>query len=729
MHWEEAKRCLCELLSVCPDDPRGHIGLGSIASQQGNTAKALSHYSIVDRLKSPPEFLLFAVAGILGSIGNYEGAIPYLERAAQSAESAAEPLGLSEQQHLGLLEIALVLLYRGHVAGIDAVARIFSTRAPHLENAIRKGLKAVDAHEPPILNVLRRLYEAAPNHDHLCTLFAGWLVSFGRDLEAKELLLQTVREYPTHWRALGMLGDLAHANGSFGEASKFVAEAARICPLPDISYPLLVGSLIRIASFDEASRAIDEGATKVKKAESILLLRVTLLKALGESTKALITAQDLARQYPESLDVQLALAESLTARGCTDDALKVQQQIANLYADDYRLARQWAGWYASQYKFSEAIEVLERVLALRPGDTDVMAQLMLMKFIDGDVAGAVAIDQTIDDLLETRGKEMRRFNHRHSFHRGLLREFNTNTWAMITTRQARTLPATLQVPRFLRELEKEPTYIGYAAVLLVRLRQACAKLATCKRETAAISKQVSQYWDSADPPDDVISLMSSWQHDQYEYQRYNDQSAWDFIKKHFDDRVLRAFEIAAHPTLRADLLRLAVLSVVGGIWGDADDRCCGSLEMITEPGFDLILLQEDIGTIGNNFIAAAPQHPFIQYALSVVTNNILERDGDSIWFISGPGALTLAFCHFYRNQLRQLSIPEGVRLIDTYTFSRTVAQHLPLAYKHQGSHWNHTSQRQRSLFRKPMGRPQFNTGEPNPFSKGFVGAAQERLDS
>jgi len=122
-------------------------------------------------------------------------------------------------------------------------------------------------------------------------------------------------------------------------------------------------------------------------------------------------------------------------------------------------------------------------------------------------------------------------------------------------------------------------------------------------------------------------------------------------------------------------------------------------------------------------------HPFIQYALSVVTNNILERDGDSIWFISGPGALTLAFCHFYRNQLRQLSIPEGVRIIDTYSLSNTVAQHLPLAYKHQGSHWNHTSQRQRALFRKPMGRPTFKTGEPKPFSKEFVGAPQEHLDS
>ena len=84
---------------------------------------------------------------------------------------------------------------------------------------------------------------------------------------------------------------------------------------------------------------------------------------------------------------------------------------------------------------------------------------------------------------------------------------------------------------------------------------------------------------------------------------------------------------------------------------------------------------------------------------------ILERQGDSIWFLSGPGALTLAFCHFYKRELRQLTLPAGVHIVDTFTLSRTVAQHLPLAYKHRGAHWNHQKQRNRSLFRNPSGRP------------------------
>jgi len=55
----------------------------------------------------------------------------------------------------------------------------------------------------------------------------------------------------------------------------------------------------------------------------------------------------------------------------------------------------------------------------------------------------------------------------------------------------------------------------------------------------------------------------------------------------------------------------------------------------------------------------------------------------------GPRVL-LAFCHFYKRELRQLTLPTGVHIIDTFTLSRTVAQHLPLAYKHRGARFNRT---------------------------------------
>jgi mannosyltransferase OCH1-like enzyme/tetratricopeptide (TPR) repeat protein len=708
--FEEANRHLQQALAISPSDARVHAALGSIASHQGNYLKAFQHYSIVEKVTIPTEPLLFALAGLFGKIGNYESAIPYLERAALVASTAAEKRDLPEQHQSDLLEFALVLLHRGRPEALESVRRIFAIHAPDLALAIEAGLDIAESGNSPVLHVIGSVHQAVPHHEFFPTLRAGWLVSFGRDEEAQALLRQTVHDYPAHWRAWGMLSDLAHANQSYDEAADLISKAVEHCPHADSIYPFLIKNRIQTAAFKEAWEAIEEGAAKSKHPEKLRWLGVAVLEAQGEPAKALAFAQQLAEQFPNSFDVRLTLAESLTLRGLYQDALQVQMKLVSLSADHQRLGKQWATWYASQYKFHDAIQVLEKLLVSRPGDTDVMGQLMLMKLCDGDIAGAVAIDRAIDDLLEIKGREKHRFNHRHSFQRGFLREFNTNAWAIEAMGQARSLPPTLQVPRLLRELEREPQYAGFAVATLVRLRQTSSINESRPKKDAAIPKRVSQYWDSTKPPGDVLALMSSWQLKAYDYQRYNDQSAWDFIKQHSDSQVLRAFESSAHPTLRADLIRLAVLSVKGGVWGDADDRCCGSLEAMTGNGYDLVLLQENFGTIGNNFIAAAPHHPFIQYALSVVTNNILERDGDSIWFISGPGALTLAFCHFYRNQLRQLSIPEGVRIIDTYTLSNSVSQHLPLAYKHRGQHWLHKSNRQRSLFRKPSGRPLESVG-------------------
>jgi tetratricopeptide (TPR) repeat protein len=703
--FDEANRHLQRALAISSSDARVHAALGFIASHQGNFLKAFQHFSIVEKVSIPTEPLLFTLAGLFGKIGNFEGAIPYLERAAHLASTTTDKRDLPEEHQSELLELALVLLHRGRPEALESVRQIFALHAPHLAAAIEAGLGKAESGNPPVLHVIGSVHQAVPNYEFFSTMRAGWLVSFGREEEAKALLRKTVCDYPEHWRAWGMLGDLAHANQSYDEASILIRKAVRHCPNTDGIYPFLISNRIKSAAFNEASEAIEEGAAKSKHPEKLLCLRVALLDSQGERANALTLAQRLSEQFPNSFDVQITLAHSLTSRGLFEDALQVQLKLVSLSPDHQRLGRQWATWYASQYKFHDAILVLEKLLVFRPGDTDVMGQLMLMKLFDGDIAGAVAIDRAIDDLLEIRGKEKHRFNHRHSFDRGLLREFNTNAWAIEAMGQARSLPPTLQVPRLLRELERETHYAGFAVATLVRLRQAGVFQESRPKNDVAIPKRVSQYWDSAEPPDDVLSLMASWQLRSYEYQRYHDQSAWDFIQHYCDTQVLRAFESSAHPTLRADLLRLAVLSGVGGIWGDADDRCGGSLEAITGNGIDLVLLQENFGTIGNNFIAAAPHHPFIQYALRVVTNNILERDSDSIWFISGPGALTLAFCHFYRNQLRQLSIPDGVRLVDTYTLSNTVAQHLPLAYKHRGQHWLHKSQRQRSLFRQAKGRP------------------------
>jgi mannosyltransferase OCH1-like enzyme len=146
------------------------------------------------------------------------------------------------------------------------------------------------------------------------------------------------------------------------------------------------------------------------------------------------------------------------------------------------------------------------------------------------------------------------------------------------------------------------------------------------------------------------------------------------------------------------LFRLAYLYVKGGVYADADDMCRHPIAPWLEEGSSLILLQEDLGSIGNNFMAAAPGNPFIRAALDHVVANILEKQGDCIWFVSGPGVLSKLFCQVYIDDLRQCRLPYGVMIKDIYQMQQKISMHLPRSYKQDGRGWSSVNAASKPLF-------------------------------
>jgi hypothetical protein len=142
--------------------------------------------------------------------------------------------------------------------------------------------------------------------------------------------------------------------------------------------------------------------------------------------------------------------------------------------------------------------------------------------------------------------------------------------------------------------------------------------------------------------------------------------------------------------MRSDLFRLAYLCEFGGIYADADDLCVNPIDGFIIFGVDLILVQEPTGSIGNNFLATSPRHPFIEFALSCIVNNILNKAG-GIWFASGPGALTICFCQMYMQFLERGRIPPGIAIQESHNLHRYVTPHLHINYKLSGRGWRSPS--------------------------------------
>jgi len=130
----------------------------------------------------------------------------------------------------------------------------------------------------------------------------------------------------------------------------------------------------------------------------------------------------------------------------------------------------------------------------------------------------------------------------------------------------------------------------------------------------------------------------------FDYFFYDDIAARSFVSRNFPQRVLKAYNALIPGGLKADIFKLCVLLLHGGIWADIDVLLETDLETLVEGN-------SFVGVVGatykgqafcvyNGFIAATPNHPFIRNALGRLVNNVLNRvkeDDITKEFLCGQG--------------------------------------------------------------------------------------------
>ena len=185
--------------------------------------------------------------------------------------------------------------------------------------------------------------------------------------------------------------------------------------------------------------------------------------------------------------------------------------------------------------------------------------------------------------------------------------------------------------------------------------------------------------------------MNSWRetHADLDYKLFNDNSAKSFLKDHCTLAVSEAYARSDHPAQKSDLFRLAWLFAYGGYYVDADDRCIGRIDRQVPSHSELLLYQEEYGTIGNNFIAAVPQHPVIGRALESAAAAINRGDRDIFWLSTGPGLLTRALVQALTDRSQSLnSWLARITILDRWTMSKFMTPHCASMYKRTYRHWS-----------------------------------------
>ena len=121
-------------------------------------------------------------------------------------------------------------------------------------------------------------------------------------------------------------------------------------------------------------------------------------------------------------------------------------------------------------------------------------------------------------------------------------------------------------------------------------------------------------------------FQNSWKQKGWEYRFYTDDDAIKFIKRHFPQEVLEAYNTLIPTAYKADLFRYCVLFIYGGVYADFDVLCETDLDQVIDPEV-AFTVPVDLGErcLWNGFIGSAPGHPFIALAIMTVVNYVRNR--------------------------------------------------------------------------------------------------------
>ena len=154
-----------------------------------------------------------------------------------------------------------------------------------------------------------------------------------------------------------------------------------------------------------------------------------------------------------------------------------------------------------------------------------------------------------------------------------------------------------------------------------------------------------QYWDQSSPPPVLLARMDRWKelHPSWRYQRYDRQSAADFIGSTYGPALQDAFLDIRLPAMQADVFRIAALQGQAGLWIDAATHCHQPLECWLDRHRPLVLLRrthQQHPKVWNGFIySAAAGHPLLVAAWQHIAAAVLARDGERVYRDFGPGVL------------------------------------------------------------------------------------------
>ncbi|WP_062014930.1 tetratricopeptide repeat protein [Aureimonas sp. AU4] len=678
---EAAEARLEAALAGTPGHPRALLCLGDLLRETGEAARADEAYAAAIRARPGFGWALAGRAQLAEARGDRVAA-DRLWREAIEAEPAEGWFAVAFAARLrerGAFDEALALL---------ATVPEGSPRAPEAALGRAHVLRAKGG-GPTALPAFEAAARRWPRLAEAWIEASEEALRLGRDGQALELLEDGEAACSDHPAFAETRARHALSRDDLAVAAAFLERAVALDRgriWPQIAQARLSALAGRPSEASEGFAAIrrrfgPRAETEIAQAE--------IERQCGRPERAAARLRAARRRFPGHalLPVQAALAAVDAGRLAEAEALMPLLPEATLAERGRRhfVAAQLA---AARWDFERAIREGEAAVRLLPADGWVRNRLAhaALLALDTDRTAQVLADLAV---LEAGANALRgqSANPSQSHYGQLLDEFRLDGEALAALRAALVRPEDERLAAIDAAVRDFPDSTAPAILRFVEARRSGALRARVGPGDGGVPRIIHQFWTDADPPADVAAYMESWRRRNpgFEHRLWSDATARRFIAAHAAPEVGQAFDRAREPAMRADIFRLALLAREGGVWADADDRCRRGIAPLLGRGAGLVTYQEDLGSLGNNWLAARPGHSILAHALAQAVAAVNRGDGDILWLSTGPGLLTrvaAAACAAGDADLLVLDRPD---------FLNHVAIHCLAAYKASERHWSRTA--------------------------------------
>jgi tetratricopeptide (TPR) repeat protein len=718
---EAAEEQYRQVIGLAPGNVRAHIGLGHCARKRGDREAAMAIFQTVVALAPAEPGPRIELAAELRELGQMEAAEEQYRRVIGLAPgNVRAPIGLGQcarkrgDRHAAMAWFQLA----SEASPLEAAPRL-EIAVEHRDagdpDAAIKTARGVLAEDPGNLPALMstgiseryagrheaafaafsEAHRASPTQAAPLVEMAMEQRMMGRQAACDELLARALRCDSTNVAVINRLAEQAMLASDFVAAAE-IYERAILAQPGELTFHLgAAEAWARQGRMADALAALTALREARGPMPAIDAKRANLLRQSGDYAGALCVAREATVLAPHAFECWVVRFSLEMLVGSDAEVELCLSKIRPSTLHQRATLAHLRGLFAeAQWRYDDAIRCYDMAAAMNPSDDGVQHSLVRSRILTFDLAGAKGhLRRLCARTAYVTKLQKKSSNMSQSLYGQLLEEFCLDHFLAGSLAATQKIPSSLRIAALRQEVLGNPDSTAAAIGLMIALRQSGAFARPVDHPSdpeGRIPRRIMQFWDSENLPEDVARLMTSWadRNPDYACHVFHDETARAYLKRRHPAAVLAAYRRAQEAAQKSDIFRLAWLAAEGGVYADADDRASRPLGSCIPGHAELVLYQEDVASIGNNFIAAQAGHPVVTLALTWAVEAINRGDTDNVWLSTGPALLTRALAtHLATGEEGRIEVPKGIVVFDRRDLNHAVAMNCMLGYKSSTRNW------------------------------------------